>query len=106
MAYCKNCGQEMTDNAVHCANCGTPVTENTAPAPANDDKGGFLWGALGCCIPIVGLILFLVWRTDKPNTAKSTGIGAIVGAVLTVLFYVFYFVLIIGLGVAGELGTF
>ena len=27
-----------------------------------NDNGGFLWGLLGCCIPIVGLILFLVWK--------------------------------------------
>ena len=26
------------------------------------DRGGFLWGLLGCCIPVVGLVLFLVWR--------------------------------------------
>ena len=26
------------------------------------DNGGFLWGLLGCCIPIVGLVLFLVWK--------------------------------------------
>ena len=24
------------------------------------DRGGFLWGLLGCCIPVVGLVLFLV----------------------------------------------
>lgn len=103
MAFCKNCGQEMTENATHCANCGTAVAQENTPAPANDDKGGFLWGALGCCIPIVGLILFLIWRTDKPKTAKSAGIGAIVGVVATILIYIVYFVLIIGLGVAGEL---
>ena len=42
------------------------------------DKGGFLWGLLGCCIPIVGLILFLVWKDTKPKTAKAAGIGALV----------------------------
>ena len=26
------------------------------------DNGGFLWGLLGCCIPVVGLVLFLVWK--------------------------------------------
>ncbi len=25
MAFCKNCGQQMNDDAVFCANCGTPV---------------------------------------------------------------------------------
>ena len=27
-----------------------------------EDNGGFGWGLLGCCIPLVGLILFLVWK--------------------------------------------
>ena len=51
-----------------------------------DDKGGFLWGLLGCCIPIVGLILFLVWKDSKPRTAKAAGIGALVCVVVYVVF--------------------
>ncbi len=53
-----------------------------------DDKGGFLWGLLGCCIPIVGLILFLVWKDSKPRTAKAAGIGALVCVVVYVVFYI------------------
>ena len=53
-----------------------------------NDKGGFLWGLLGCCIPLVGLILFLVWKDNKPKTAKAAGIGAIVGVVLCVVYYI------------------
>ncbi len=53
-----------------------------------DDKGGFLWGLLGCCIPIVGLILFLVWKDSKPRTAKAAGIGALVCVVAYVVFYI------------------
>lgn len=100
MAFCKNCGQEITDNAVNCPNCGTATQNqtNVTTTNTNDDKGGFLWGALGCCIPIVGLILFLVWKSDKPQTAKSVGIGAIVGAVLTLLFWVIYIVAIVAVG--------
>ena len=52
------------------------------------DKGGFLWGLLGCCIPIVGLILFLVWKDSKPRTAKAAGIGALVCVVAYVVFYI------------------
>lgn len=58
------------------------------------DKGGFLWGLLGCCIPIVGLILFLVWKDTKPKTAKAAGIGALVCVVLAVIYYIIMFVVI------------
>ena len=58
------------------------------------DKGGFLWGLLGCCIPIVGLILFLVWKDTKPKTAKAAGIGALVCVVLAVIYYIIMFAVI------------
>lgn len=64
---------------------------NTAPAAS--DNGGFLWGLLGCCIPIVGLVLFLVWKDQKPKTAKAAGIGALVSVILSVLFYVLMFII-------------
>ena len=54
---------------------------------ATNDKGGFLWGLLGCCIPIVGLVLFLVWKDTKPKTAKAAGIGALVSVILIVVWY-------------------
>lgn len=57
------------------------------------DNGGFLWGLLGCCIPIVGLILFLVWKDSKPKTAKAAGIGALVSVVLAVIYYIIAFVI-------------
>lgn len=61
------------------------------------DNGGFLWGLLGCCIPIVGLILFLVWKDQKPKTAKAAGIGALVSVIIGVIAAILYFVLIAGL---------
>lgn len=42
---------------------------------------------MGFCIPIAGLILFLVWKDNKPNTAKSAGIGALIGVILVVALY-------------------
>lgn len=109
MAFCKNCGTQLGDQASFCPNCGTaqnavPVQNPYTPvAPAPVDKGGFWWGALGCCIPIVGLILFLVWKDTKPNTAKSAGKGALISVILGVVFYVLYFILI---GVAAAMGGF
>ena len=93
MAFCKNCGAQIDDQAVVCTSCG--VAQNTAPAVV--DKGGFGWGVLGCCIPIVGLILFLVWKDTKPKTAKAAGIGALVSTILGVVIYIATF----ALGIAG-----
>ncbi len=60
----------------------------------SNDNGGFLWGLLGCCIPVVGLILFLVWKDQKPKTAKAAGIGALVSVILGVVSYIIVFVII------------
>lgn len=72
---------------------------NTNNGGNPDDTGNFLWGLLGCCIPIVGLILFLVWKDQKPKTAKVAGIGALVSVALSVICYVLMFVVGIGLSI-------
>lgn len=89
MAFCKNCGAQIDNNAVVCTSCG--VAQNTAPAVV--DKGGFGWGLLGWCVPVVGLILFLVWKDTKPKTAKAAGIGALVSVILGVVIYIATFAL-------------
>ena len=76
--------------------------DNNTNVTNPEDKGGFLWGLLGCCIPLVGLILFLVWKDNKPKTAKAAGIGAIVGVDVSVLCYILGMVL--GLGAYAALG--
>ena len=94
MAYCKNCGKEIDDKAVVCPACGVPQQDK----PAVVDSGNIGWAFLGCCIPLVGLILFLVWKDQKPNTAKKAGIGALVGVILIVIYYVV--VIAAGVGMA------
>ncbi len=102
---CKNCGAEM-DNNTACPSCGVSNQATYVQAAPNanapDDNGGFLWGLLGCCIPVVGLILFLVWKDSKPRTAKAAGIGALVSVGFTIVFYVI--TAVIGLGAAGVMG--
>ncbi len=93
MAYCRNCGAEINEYALTCPKCG--AQQRTEPS-ASPDEGGFLWGLLGCCVPIAGLILFLVWKDTKPNTAKAAGIGALVSVGAYILFYLLAFAFGIG----------
>lgn len=85
---CNGCGKEVGNNSSVCPYCGTQVN-------AVGDSGGFLWGLLGCCIPIVGLILFLVWKDQKPRSAKAAGIGALISVILSIIFSIIYFVFIV-----------
>lgn len=54
----------------------------TAPV----DTGSIGWAILGFIIPLVGLILFIVWRNTKPQSAKMSLIGAVVSVCLALIF--------------------
>jgi DNA-directed RNA polymerase subunit RPC12/RpoP len=104
MAYCTNCGKEISDHAAKCSECGAyqqsqQVYRNVAP-----DTGGFGWGLLGFCVPIAGLVLYLVWMHDRPRTAKAAGLGALISVIGIVLFYIVYFIFIAVLISTGSTG--
>ena len=40
MAFCKNCGNQISDGAAFCANCGTPV-DNTQPTPQQNTQQAY-----------------------------------------------------------------
>lgn len=52
-------------------------------------------------IPLVGIILYFVKKDEKPVYAKQCGVAALVGIIMAVVFYIFYFV-VIGMFVAGS----
>ena len=117
MANCKYCGQEVKNGEKYCPNCGAEqippqaaapqqepapaYTQNQTGQPAVVDNGGFGWGLLGCCIPLVGLILFLVWKDTKPKTAKAAGIGALVSVGISILLYIISAVIGVSAGLMG-----
>lgn len=96
--FCKNCGKEIDDQAAICVHCGVSTNSNLPVV----DNGGFGWGLLGCCIPIVGLILYLVWKDTKPKTSKAAGIGALVCVITIVSLYL----LIIVFGFIGAFASY
>ncbi len=76
--------------------------QNQGVSSANpEDTGSFGWAVLGFCIPIVGLVLWLVWKNTKPKTAIQCRNGFIAGVVATVLFYVLFYAVIGGMMYSG-----
>lgn len=51
-----------------------------------DDRRSVGFGVLGFFIPLVGFILWLVWRDSMPQRARSCAIGALVGVIVYVIF--------------------
>lgn len=56
----------------------------------NVQQGSNWWSVLGFFIPLLGLILFLVWKTTNPKSAKAAGTGALVSVTLNLLGYVLF----------------
>jgi len=87
MPYCQNCGSFVNDKQEVCFECGTAVKKikPAGSSSSSDDNGGLGWGLLGFCIPVAGLILFIVWNTEKPNNAQAAGLGALISFVISIL---------------------
>lgn len=71
------------------------------PPQANpSDTGSFGWAVLGFFIPVVGLILWLVWKDTQPKNAHRAGKGALVSVIVWGVFFVLYIILIIVAAIA------
>lgn len=105
--YCPNCGEPIPDGAKFCYKCGASLgdgySRNTRvdPSAYNYDSGSFGWAVLGFFIPLVGLILYLVWKTERPKSAKRAGQGALVSVILYLIVFAIYIgIFVIAIGAA------
>lgn len=96
---CQHCGKRIPEKSVGCPYCGKIISKQYS-RPSSDyyhkNDSGTGWGILGFLFPLLGLILYLVWKEDYPNRASSVGAGAIVGFVISILisiisFFIVYF---------------
>lgn len=86
------------------ANRGSKSQNVSATQSQQTDSEGSTvgWGILGFFIPIVGFILWLIWKDEHPARAKSAGIGCLVSICLGVVGVILYVVLVfvvLGIGV-------
>ena len=92
--FCSGCGRELPPDEDFCGACGkqrtTPAqgAQPTFQQPVypqmgyvqDAPSGGMT--ALGFFFPIVGLILYLVWKDQTPLKAHSAGKGALIGVIV------------------------
>ena len=88
---CNNCGHELNENSYFCQECGTKIG---IPEEKISNGAKFGWGVLGFFFPIIGLILYCVWKGTKKEASKASGIGALIGFCLNILITILYFILI------------
>lgn len=106
--FCEGCGKEVTGQRI-CTNCGFDtgyrVSANAqSTVTQTKDKKSHGLNFLGWIFPVVGLIIFLVNRKEKPRQSKSVLKTAIASVVVNTLIVVLSAVLMFS-GVLGSRGT-
>lgn len=76
--------------------CGYNPTPNpnmynrTYAQPASNDKRSVGFGILSFLVPVLGLVLYLIWKDKLPERAKGCGIAALFGVVFAVIRAILY----------------
>lgn len=94
--YCSKCGTKLSENSLFCSECGASVNEvsNSQSASVKKESNDvFGWGVLGFFIPIAGLILYLIWKEERPNASKAAGLGALICVILNVAICILFFLI-------------
>ena len=113
--YCSNCGAEIQRpdsnfeptavagkkddfefdfNDVPAANQSQNNSYQQPETKKEDDSNAGAFGVLGFFVPIVGFILFALWRVERPERAKASLIGAIIGIVISVFISIVYAIVV------------
>ena len=93
--FCSNCGKEIDDKAYVCPYCGVKVERADSSSVADADSGSKAgWGILSFLVPLAGLILFLIWKNERPKTAKICGICALVSFIGSIVIGIIYGVIV------------
>ena len=79
--YCSRCGREIDDKALTCPYCGTKTMNNLDTFITNDQPS-FGYAFISFIIPLVGFILYLIYRDERPKRAKSALKGAAAGIIV------------------------
>lgn len=72
MAFCRKCGKEIDEEAIICIHCGCATGNAVATQKESTDReanGGELLVAF--LFPIVGAILYYIYKADKPTAAQK-----------------------------------
>ncbi|MFJ7408514.1 MULTISPECIES: zinc ribbon domain-containing protein [unclassified Lysinibacillus] len=93
--YCPNCGSTINENAEICIQCGVNVLKfNNQVTVAKNDKPNIWVNVLSlCCFPLLGIIIYFVWKDTQPKAAKSALIFALFGLAISIIFAIISFVI-------------
>ena len=92
--YCSHCGAVIFKVAEICPKCGCRVasgqTATIQNANPEQDSPNFGFAFLGFVIPLIGLILYIMWKNKTPLKAKSCGKGALIGFIIGIVCFIIF----------------
>ena len=101
--YCEKCRSKNSENSKFCVNCGSELsnfTNSSSNEQSIETEGSkFGWGVLGFFFPIIGLVLFLTWKKDRPKSSKAAGIGALISVILNLVLTIVIVVIGVTMGI-------
>ena len=90
--YCSHCGMKIEDDAAICPHCYSkqnPMKQN--------DTGVFGYGILSLLVPIAGFVFYLIWKEERPKTAKVSLVCAIVSFALQIILILLFILFLFGI---------
>mgnify|MGYP000217160981 CR=1 FL=1 len=77
-----------------CAASSTPYTRSPRHPMGElpPTQAPSVWAVLGFFIPLVGLILWMIWKNDRPGDAGMAGKGALVSVIINVVLFILWIV--------------
>lgn len=97
---CPKCRSTIDDSFNVCPYCGHDLREGqsgTGAVRENPEESQLLWGLLGFFVPVAGLVLYLVWQTERPQAAKAAGTGALISVIAGAVSSMFAFTAFFGM---------
>lgn len=91
--FCSRCGAKLSEGSEFCSECGNSLKEVTENQVKESSGSSFAWGILGFFVPIAGLILYLIWKQERPSDAKAAGLGALICLILNIAICILFFLI-------------
>lgn len=79
--YCKKCGAELNEDDAFCHQCGSKLTNHTDES----DIANIICAVIGLTMPIVGAVLYYVFKKSNPKAAKTANICSWIGFLIQII---------------------
>ena len=92
--YCPGCGKQITVNDHYCPYCGKQLNSDQQPnynyrpdySHVNgDDAPSIGYSIISVFVPIIGIILYFLFKRNYPNRAQACGIAALIGFLINLI---------------------